>query len=121
MPVQTKSQAKKGPKVPHKMQMLSKARIEYLKKQKAKKKYKVKHVELADPVLQKKEAKEVLGGICKYSKGKLRNEMLRKSKQKRITACGATGNKIAVCGYTYKSKKCKAVRVKGYCRRLTKK
>ena len=36
MPVQTKSQAKKGPKVPHKMNMLSKARVEYLKKQKAK-------------------------------------------------------------------------------------
>ncbi len=76
---------------------------------------------LPDPVMQKKEGKEVAAGICTYSKGKLRNEMLRKSKGKRIDACGGPKKgQIRVCGYEYKTKKGKTVKVKGHCRKLRK-
>jgi hypothetical protein len=122
MPVLTKSQALKQANKPiKKMQKLSKGKLAFLKQQAKKKgkvKKEVKHVELADPILVKKEAKEIVGSVCNYTKGKLRNAMLRKSRAKRIASCGPGKGKIAVCPYTYKSKTGKTVRVKGHCRKL---
>ena len=64
MPVQTKSQANTL-KIPKKMKKLKPGKLAYLKKmeEKAKKEFKYKHTELADPVMVKKQGKEI-GKAC---------------------------------------------------------
>ena len=121
MPVQTKSQANTL-KISKKMKKLKPGKLAYLKKmeKKAKEKFKYKHSQLADPVMVKQEGKKILNNVCTYTKGKLRNKMLRISRDKRIDACGAGNNKIAMCPFTYKTKSGKTVRVKGHCRSLSK-
>ena len=74
---------------------------------------------LKDPVMERKAAKEVHDGICKYAKGSLRTSMLRKTVGKRVTACGGRKKgKIAVCAYSYTNKRGKKVAVKKHCRKL---
>ena len=121
MPVQTKSQANTL-KIPKKMKKLKPGKLAYLKKmeEKAKKEFKYKHTELADPVMVKKEGKDIGKSVCDYTKGKLRNKMLRISRNKRINACGLGKNKIYVCGYSFNNKSGKKVVVKPHCRKLPK-
>ena len=74
---------------------------------------------LRDPVMERKAAKEVHDGVCKYATGSLRTSMLRKTADKRVTACGGRKKgKIAVCAYSYTTKKGKKVVVKKHCRKL---
>ena len=69
--------------------------------------------------MEKREAMEVHDGVCKYATGSLRTSLLRKTADKRVTACGGPKvGKIAVCGYSFKNKKGKTVTVRRHCRKM---
>ena len=108
--VETKSQSKyKGGK----MKMLKGGKMVMVKK---KKKADFFAGGLRDPVMERKAAKEVHGGNAPKD---LRTSMLRKTVGKRVTACGGRKKgKIAVCAYSYTTKKGKKVVVKKHCRKL---